>query len=132
MKRLSFFILFTLITILLFAEDIYSVSAIKVEFGGTSMIMELSQQPKIISEGGNLVVKTNSTSVTLSLPCKVTPIEISGTAIKNVAVRNNNDNTPINVFTFDGKKVATLKDKKETLNLQKGMYIINGKKVFIK
>ena len=71
-------------------------------------------------------------SVTLALPCKVTPIGGSATAIDKVIIRNNDDNTPINVFTLDGKKVATLKDRTEVLSLTRGVYIINGKKVFIK
>lgn len=107
-------------------------AAIKLEFSGTSMTIELSQQPQIVTENGNLVLKTNSMTVTLTLPCKVTPIGGSETAIDNVIIRNNEDNAPINVFTIDGKKVATLKDKSETLSLNRGVYIINGKKVFIK
>ena len=107
-------------------------AAIKLEFGGTSMTVELSQQPKIMSENGNIVLKTNSMSVTLALPCKVTPIGGSATAIDKVIIRNNDDNAPINVFTLDGKKVATLKDRTEVLSLTRGIYIINGKKVLIK
>jgi hypothetical protein len=71
-------------------------------------------------------------SVTLALPCKVTPIGGSATAIDKIIIRNNNDNAPINVFTLDGKRVATLKDRTEVLSLMRGIYIINGKKVFIK
>ena len=107
-------------------------TAIKLEFGGTSMTIELSQQPKIVNENGSIVLKTNSMTVTLALPCKVTPIGSSATAIDKVAIRNNDDNAPINVFTLDGKKVATLKDRTEVLSLTRGIYIINGKKVFIK
>ena len=107
-------------------------SAIKLEFGGTSMTVELNQQPKIVSENGNIVLKTNSMSVMLALPCKVTPIGGSATAIDKIIIRNNNDNAPINVFTLDGKRVATLKDRTEVLSLTRGIYIINGKKVFIK
>ena len=107
-------------------------AAIKVEFSGTSMTIELSQQPKIVTEDGKLVLKTNSMSVALTLPCKVTPIGGSNTAIDKVVIRNNDDNVPINVFTIDGKKIGTLKDKNEVLSLEKGVYIINGKKVFIK
>ena len=107
-------------------------AAIKLEFGGTSMTVELSQQPKIVSENGNIVLKTNSMSVMLALPCKVTPTDGSGTAIDKVTIRNNEDNAPINVFTLDGKKVATLKDRTDVVSLTRGIYIINGKKVFIK
>jgi hypothetical protein len=107
-------------------------AAIKVEFSGTSMTIELSQQPKIVSEDGKLVLKTISMSVSLTLPCKVTPISGSNTAIDKVVIRNNDENAPINVYSLDGKKVGTLKDKNEVLSLERGVYIINGKKVFIK
>lgn len=107
-------------------------SSIKVEFSGTSMTIELSQQPKIVNEDGKLVLKTSSMSVALTLPCKVTPIGGSNTAIDKVALRNNDENVPINVYSLDGKKVGSLKDKNEVLSLERGVYIINGKKVFIK
>ena len=107
-------------------------AAIKVEFSGTSMTIELSQQPKIVTEDGKLVLKTSSMSVALTLPCKVTPVGGSNTAIDQVVIRNNDDNTPIYVYSLDGKKVGTLKDKNEVLSLERGVYIINGKKVFIK
>ena len=107
-------------------------AAIKVEFTGTSMTIELSQQPKIVTEDGKLVLKTISMSVALTLPCKVTPVGGSNTAIDQDVIRNNDDNTPINVYSLDGKKVGTLKDKNEVLSLDSGVYIINGKKVFIK
>lgn len=107
-------------------------AAIKVEFSGTSMTIELSQQPKIVTEDGKLVLKTSSMSVALTLPCKVTPIGGSNTAIDKVALRNNDENVPINVYSLDGKKVGSLKDKNEVLSLERGVYIINGKKVFIK
>lgn len=113
---------------LVFAEG----AAIKVEFGGTSMTIELSQQPKIVNEGGNLMLMTSSMSVALTLPCKVTPVGGSGTAIDQVVIRNNNENAPINVFSLEGKKVGILKDKNEVLSLKRGVYIINGKKIFIK
>ena len=107
-------------------------AVIKLEFSGTSMTIELSQQPKIVTEDGKLVLKTSSMSVALTLPCKVTPIGGSNTAIDKVIIRNNDDNTPIYVYSLDGKKVGTLKDKNEVLSLDSGVYIINGKKVFIK
>lgn len=107
-------------------------AAIKVEFSGTSITIELSQQPKIVTEDGKLVLKTSSMSVALTLPCKVTPIGGSNTAIDKVVFRNNDDDAPINVYSLDGKKVGTLKDKNEVLSLERGVYIINGKKVFIK
>ena len=107
-------------------------AALKVEFSGTSMTIELSQQPKIVTEDGKLMLKTSSKSVVLTLPCKVTPISSSNTAIDKVVIRNNDDDAPINVYSLDGKMVGTLKDKNEVLSLERGVYIINGKKVFIK
>ena len=112
----------------MFAEG----AAVKLEFGGTSMTIELSQKPKIVSESGNLVLKTNSMSITLSLPCRATFVGNTGTAIDDVVVRNNDENAPINVFSLEGKKVGVLKDKNEVLSLKRGVYIINGKKIFIK
>ena len=107
-------------------------AAIKVEFGGTSMTIELSQQPKIVNEDGTLVLKTSAMSVVLTLPCKITPIGGSDTGIEDVVIRNNDENVPINVFSLEGKKVGTLKDKNDVLSLERGVYIINGKKIFIK
>ena len=107
-------------------------NAIKVEFDCTSLTFKLSQQPKILMEGGNIVLKTNSQTVSLSLPCKVTLIGSSGTDIDKVIIQNNNDSTPINVLSIDGKKIGTLNDKKKVLSLERGLYIINGKKVLIK
>ena len=107
-------------------------SAIKLEFGGTSMTIELSQKPKVISENGNLVLKTTSMSVTLSLPCKATFVGNTGTDVEDVVVSNNDVTKPLCVFTIDGREVGTLKDRKQILSLKRGIYIINGKKVFIK
>ena len=106
--------------------------AIKVEYGSTSMTVYLSENPKIVNESGNLVLQTSFKSISLSLPCKVTPIGGTDTAIDNVFIRNNNENLPLNVYTLDGKKVATLSDKNEPLSLDKGIYIINGKKIIVK
>lgn len=107
-------------------------AAVKVEFSGTSMTIELSQQPKIVNENGNLMLMTNSMSVAITLPCKVTPVVSSDTTIDQVVIRNNDENAPINVFSLEGKKVGILKDKNEVLSLKRGVYIINGKKIFIK
>ena len=106
--------------------------AIRVEYGSTSMTIKLNEQPKIINENGMLMLNTSSFSVALTLPCKVTPIGGSGSAIEKVVIHNNENNAPINVFTLDGKKVATLKDKNEAISLECGIYIINGKKILIK
>ena len=107
-------------------------AAIKLEFGGTSMTIELSQKPKIVMENGSLVIKTSAKSVTLSLPCKATFIGSTDTAIDDVIVRNIDEAKPLSVFTLDGKKIATLKSKDEIATLRKGIYIINGKKMIIK
>ena len=107
-------------------------AANKVEFSGTDMTIELSQQPKIVNENGNLMLMTNSMSVAITLPCKVTPVVSSDTTIDQVVIRNNDENAPINVFSLEGKKVGILKDKNEVLSLKRGVYIINGKKIFIK
>ena len=107
--------------------------AIKIEFGGTSMTIELSENPKIVNSGSNIVLKTNSASVTISLPCKVTIVDGSSTDIKEVVnIRNNNDDIPLNVFSLDGRKVAILKDISESVALRPGIYIVNGKKIIIK
>ena len=86
----------------MFAEG----AAIKVEFSGTSMTIELSQQPKIVMENGNVVLKTSSMTVTLALPSKVTLVGGSETAIDKVAIRNNHDNVPIDVYSLDGKRLV--------------------------
>lgn len=125
-------------TIMMLAMMVFSLqtkaigSAIRLEYGGSSMTIELSKQPKIVTENGMLVLKTNSMSLMLTLPCKVTPIGDSNTAIDQVVIRNNDENAPINVFSLEGKKVGILKDKNEVLSLKRGVYIINGKKIFIK
>ena len=108
-------------------------SAIKLEFSDTSMTIELSEKPKIVTENGNLLLKTNSLTLTLTLPCKATFVGKSdGNEDGIINIRNNEDNTPINVYSLDGKKVGTLKEKNDMLSLERGVYIINGKKVFIK
>ena len=109
------------------------IKAIKLEFDGISMTIQLSQQPMIVKEYGYVVVKTSNKSINISLPCRVTFVDASGTtAIDDVVVRNNDETKPFSVFTIDGRKVGTLKDEKETLSLKRGVYIINGKKVLIK
>ena len=42
------------------------------------------------------------------------------------------EGSAIGVFTIEGKKMATLKDKDDAFSLGKGIYIINGKKVVVK
>ena len=107
-------------------------SAVKLEFGGTSMTVELSQQPVIVTEDGCMVLKTSTMSVTLSLPCTATFVGASHTAIDKVVMRNNDEEKTLSVFTLDGRKVATLKGKNELITLKRGIYIINGKKMMIK
>ena len=105
-------------------------SSLRLDFDGTSMIIELSEQPKLVTENGYLVLKTSTRSVTLSLPCKVTPIGSSNTDIEKVRIRNNS-NTRISVFTIDGKRITTLDNINAVQYLERGIYIINGKKVLI-
>ena len=130
MKRFLLYMILLLASLSVSAQEIGS--AVRLEFEGTSMTIELSQQPKIVTENGMLVLKTSSMSLMLTLPCKVTPIGGSNTAIDQVVIRNNDENAPINVFSLEGKKVGILKDKNEVLSLKRGVYIINGKKIFIK
>jgi hypothetical protein len=106
-------------------------SAIKLEYGGTSMTVILSEKPKIVMEDGNIVLKTISTSVVLSLPCKATYIDNAEDNPNGIANIRNDGNKPIDVFTIEGKKIATLKNN-EVKNLQRGIYVINGKKILIK
>lgn len=68
MKKLhSMIVLFAMMAIA-FNAHAASGQAIKVEFGSTSMTIELSENPKIVNSGSNIVLKSNSTSVTISLP----------------------------------------------------------------
>ena len=108
---------------------------VNVEYGGTSVSVGMSQSPQIINREGIVELRTNTMTVEITLPCKISFAYKSngGTSISDaVDVRNNHDNTPINVFTLDGKKVAVLKDKSESLSLKRGVYIINGKKFLVK
>ena len=106
-------------------------SAIKLEYGGTSMTVILSEKPKIVMEDGNIVLKTISTSVVLSLPCKATYVDNAEDNPNDIADIRNDDSKPIDVFTIEGKKIATLKNN-EVKNLQRGIYVVNGKKILIK
>ena len=122
--------------ILLFAT-LFSISvdatSIMVEYDNTSMTIDISEYPKIYNSGSNIVLKTNSTSVTISLPCKVTFVDGSSTDIKESAnIKNNSDDEPLNVFSMDGRKIAVLENKSRLLSLKHGIYIINGKKLIIK
>lgn len=106
-------------------------NAIKLEYGGTSLTVILSEKPKIVMENGNIVLKTISTSVVLPLPCKATYVDNAENNPNGIADIRNNDSKPIDVFTIEGKKIATLKNN-EDKNLQRGIYVINGKKILIK
>lgn len=124
-----------MLAMMAFAFNAHAASgqAIKFEFGNTSMTIELSENPKIINSGSNIVLKTNSTSVTISLPCKVTIVDGSSTDIKElVNIRNDSDDVPLKVFSLDGKKIAVWEDKSQLLSLKHGIYIVNGKKIIIK
>ena len=133
MKKLYSTIVMLVMMAFAFNAHAATAQAIKIEFGGTSMTIELSENPKIVNSGSNIVLKTNSASVTISLPCKVTIVDGSSTDIKEVVnIRNNNDDIPLNVFSLDGRKVAILKDISESVSLRPGIYIVNGKKIIIK
>lgn len=108
-----------------------TIKAIKVEFDGTSMTIGLSQQPKIVMEDGYVVIKTILQSIALPLPCRATFVDASGAAIEDVVVYNNDKTKPLSVYSLDGKKLASLRDKDELVTLRKGIYIINGKKMAI-
>jgi len=124
-----------MLVMMTFALNAHAASgqAIKVEFGSTSMTIELTENPKIVNSGSNIVLKTNSTSVTISLPCKVTIVDGSSTDIKDlVNIKNNSDDEPLNVFSMDGRKIAVLENTSQLLSLKHGIYIVNGKKIIIK
>lgn len=107
-------------------------NAIKLEFGDTSLIIELNKNPRIDIEDGNVILKNNETTIITTYPCTVTIINCSvGTSFDTVKIRNNNQNL-INVYSIDGKKIAILKDLHEKVSLQRGLYIINGKKILIR
>ena len=124
-------------TIIMFAMMVFpmiaNAASIKVEYGSTSMTIELNEKPRFVTQNGSIILKTSSRSVTISLPCKVRIADNSSSDIHDVInVKNNNDNAELNVFSLDGRKVAVLKDKSESVSLRPGIYIINGKKIIIK
>lgn len=115
------------------SPTIANAASIKVEYGSTSMTIELNEKPRFVTQNGSIILKTDSRSVTISLPCKVRIADNSYSNIHDVInVKNNNDNAELNVFSLDGRKVAVLKDKSESVSLRPGIYIINGKKIIIK
>ena len=132
MKRFCLSMIMLAMMALTINANAASNQAIKVEFGSTSMTIELSDNPKIVKEGSNIVLKTNSTSVTIAFPCKVSFVKSSSTAINEVVNISNNSDEPLNVFSLNGRKVAVLKDKSQLLSLKRGIYIVNGKKIMIK
>ena len=105
---------------------------LRVIYGNTQMAIALSDYPKIVKEGSNIVVKTSYSSVTLTLPCKVTVVNTSSTAINEVVNIRNIGDEPLKVFSLDGRKVAVLKEKSQLLSLKRGIYIVNGKKIVVK
>ena len=124
-------------TIIMFAMMVFpmiaNAASIKVEYGSTSMTIELNEKPRFATQNGSIILKTSSRSVTISLPCKVRITDNSYSDIHDIInVKNNNDNAELNVFSLDGRKVAVLKDKSESVSLRPGIYIINGKKIIIK
>lgn len=108
------------------------IKAIKLEFDDTSITIKLSHQPKVFMENEQLVIKTVTNSIILSLPCRATFVDANGAAIEDVVVFNNDETKPLCVYSLDGKKVATLKEKDEVMTLRRGIYIINGKKMIVK
>ena len=132
MKRFCLSMIMLAMMVLTVNVNAASNQAIKVEFDNISMTIELSENPKIVKEGSNIVLKTNSTSVTIAFPCKVSFVKSSSTAINEVVNISNNSDEPLNVFSLDGRKVAVLKDKAQLLSLKRGIYIVNGKKILIK
>ena len=130
MKKLHSMILLLAMMVL---PTIADAASIKVEYGSTSMTIDLNEKPRFVTQNGSIILKTSSTSVTISLPCKVRITDNSSSDIHDVInVKNNNDNAELNVFSLDGRKVAILKDKSESVSLRPGIYIVNGKKIIIK
>ena len=105
---------------------------LRVIYGNTQMAIGFNEYPKIVKEGSNIVLKIGRSSVTLTLPCKVTVVNTSSTAINEVVNIRNIGDEPITVFSLDGKKVAVLKEQSQLLSLKRGIYIVNGKKIMIK
>ena len=105
---------------------------LRVIYGNTQMAIGFNEYPKIVKEGSNIIVKTSYSSVTLTLPCKITFANTSSTAINEVVNIRNIGDEPLKVFSLDGKKVAVLKEKSQLLSLKRGIYIVNGKKIMIK
>ena len=108
------------------------IKAVKLEFDGSSMTIGLSHTPEIVIQDGQIVIKTILRLITLPLPCRATFVDASGAAIDDVVVFNNDETKPLCVYSLDGKKVATLKEKNEFMTLRRGIYIINGKKMIVK
>ena len=132
MKRFNMLMILLVMMAVSINANAESNQALKVEFGSTSITIQLSDNPKIVKEGSNIVLKTNSTSVTIAFPCKVSFVKSSSTAINEVVNISNNSDEPLNVFSLDGSKVAVLKDKAQLLSLKRGIYIVKGKKIMIK
>ena len=109
-----------------------TIEAIKLEFDDTSMTIKMSHQPKVVMENENIVIKTVTNSFFFPLPCRATFVDASGANIDDVVVFNNDERKPLCVYSLDGKRVATLKEKNEFMTLRRGVYIINGKKMIVK
>ena len=109
-----------------------TIEAIKLEFDDTSITIKLSHQPKVDMENENIVIKTITNSIILPLPCRAMFVDASGAAIEDVVVFKNDEKKPLCVYSLDGKKVTTLKEKNEFMTLRRGVYIINGKKMIVK
>ena len=132
MKRFCLSMIMLSMMALFFNVNAANNQELRVVYGNTQMAIALSDYPKIVKEGSNIIVKTSYSSETLTLPCKFSFINSSSTAINEVVNILNNNDEPLTVFSLDGKKVAVLKDKSELISLKRGVYIVNGKKIMIK
>lgn len=128
MNKLLLFIIMMLLPLESAAEG----SSIKVEFDNTSLSIELKDNPKIINQGENIVLVSESQSVTLYFPCKVTFQGSSENNSNGIINIRNYGKTPLEVYSFDGRKIVSLTDKSELYSLKPGIYIVNGKKIIIK
>jgi hypothetical protein len=128
MNKLLLFFIMTLLPLELGAVG----SSIKVEYDNTSLTIELKDNPRIINQGENIVLVSDSQSVTLFFPCKVTFQGSSGNNSNGIISIRNNGKTPLEVYTLDGRKIVSLTDKSELFSLKSGIYIVNGKKIIIK
>lgn len=106
-------------------------SAIQLIYNNTSLTIELSERPRFVKENSEITLTTDIRSITIALPCKVTFVEQTSGLEDIIIIRNNEEKSPINVFSVDGRKIATIK-KEDRYFLKRGIYVINGKKFLVK